>query len=121
MPSITQSEGEKGDRITPLLGESVVGEKTTGDWGIRRRRSVVGVREDGVRESEGLINGEGGTRGADVADIFLSAQLQAQLLPALEGVEIGVSLPDLSEKLNVVLLPVPGLDMAGDKALRKSV
>ena len=109
--------------MIPLFGESVTGEKTIGDCGIRRRRSEVGVRaeDEGVREREGLMKGEGGTRGADVEDVFRESQLHEQLLPALDGCEIGVSLPNLSEKLLVALLPVDGLEMAGDNALRKSV
>ena len=106
----------------PLLGESVTGEKTMGDCGMRSRRSEVGVRaeDEGVRERDGLMKGEGGTRGADV-EVFRESQLQEQLLPALDGCDIGVNLPNLSEKLLVALLPVDGLEMAGDNALRKSV
>lgn len=80
---------------------------------------MVGVRDEGLRESVGRTNGEGGTRGAEV-DLSLS-QLQERLLPALDGWEMGVNFPSLSEKLELVLLPVEGLDIAGDKALRKSM
>ena len=44
-----------------LLGESVAGEYM-GDWGMRSRRSAVGVRA----ELEGLTNGDGGIIGADM-------------------------------------------------------
>ena len=96
-----------------------------GDCGMRSRRSEVGVRpedvDDGFREREGLMKGEGGTSGADVEDVFRESQLQEQLLPALDGCDMGVNLPNLSEKLLVALFPVDGLEMAGDNALRKSV
>lgn len=45
--------------------------------------------------------------------------LHKQALPALEGAEVGVDLPDLSE--NVKLLPVEGLEIAGERAFRNSV
>ena len=64
LPSMIQSAGEKGDRIALLLEESVVGEKA-GDWGIRRRCSVVGVRPEGVRLGVGRTNGVGGMTGED--------------------------------------------------------
>lgn len=60
-------------------------------------------------------------RGADVAAVFLASFLHEQVLPALDGCDIGVKCPVLSEKLVFVLLAVDGLDKAGDNALRKSV
>lgn len=45
--------------------------------------------------------------------------LHEHALPALDGAEVGVDLPDLSEK--VKLLPVEGLDIAGERAFRNSV
>ena len=89
----------------------------------------VGVRADGVRESCGLTNGEGGIRGAEV-DLDMSfsfslsfslslSQLHEFTLPALDGCEVGVDFSDLSEKL--VLRLEEGVETAGDSALRKSV
>lgn len=45
--------------------------------------------------------------------------LHEQALPALDGAEVGVDLPDLSEKPK--LLPVEGLEIAGERAFRNSV
>ena len=88
---------------------------------MRSLLKVVGVRpEEGVRDSDGLTKGDGGTRGAEVVESLRLSQLQEQLLPALDGWDNGVNFPDLSWKLKVELLPVEGLDMAGDRALRKS-
>lgn len=103
-----------------------MGEKT-GDWGIRSRRSAVGVRpEEELRDSGGRTKGDGGISGADAADALRPSQWQEeQLLPALDGCDSGVNLPDRSEKLDVVLRLVEGLDVrgerAGQRALRKSV
>ena len=95
-----------------LFGESVAGEYI-GDCGMRSLR-----REVGVRAMLDRGNGDGGTRGAEEA--FRTSQLHEQLLPALEGCDVGDDLPDdLSEKL--ALLLVAGLETAGDRALRKSV
>ena len=44
---------------------------------------------------------------------------QEHALPALDGAETGVDLPDLSEK--VELRPEDGLERAGESALRNSV
>lgn len=95
-----------------LLGESVAGEYM-GDWGMRSRRSEVGVRA----EMDGRTTGDGGIMGAD--DGLWASWLHEQVLPALDGTEVGVDLPDLSQ--NVELLPVEGLDTAGERALRNSV
>ena len=84
---------------------------------MRNLRKVVGVRPEGVRTSGGRTNGEGGMSGADV--LFWLSQLQDRLLPALDGCDIGVNLPDRSEKLELLL--VEGLEIAGERAFRKSV
>ena len=63
----------------------------------------------------GRTNGVGGMLGEDT---LLSA-VQAHVLLALDGWEVGVSFPDLSEKLELLL--VAGVDKAGESALRKSV
>ena len=85
----------------------------------------MGVRADGARDRLGLTNGEGGTRGAEAAEFFRASQLQEEKLPALDGIDMGVNFPDLSEKQVLMLLAVDGLsidgEIAGDKALRKSV
>ena len=91
---------------------------------MRSLLSEVGVRAEGVRDKLGLTNGEGGMSGAEVAEVaevFRASHLQEHVLPALDGCDIGVRWPVLSEKLVLVLLAVDGLDMAGDSALRKSV
>lgn len=100
----------------------MAGEKT-GDCGMRSRRSCVGVRPLTLRGRSGRRNGEGGTRGADV--VLRASQWQEHVLLALIGCDIGVkgvSLPERSEKKPLwALCAVEGLEMAGDKALRKSV
>ena len=101
-----------------LLGESVAGDHI-GDWGMRSLLRVVGVRAEGVRDIGGRTKGEGGTRGADAAEVFRESHLQEQWLPALDGCEMGVNFPDLSEKLHVVL--EDGVERTGERALRKSV
>ena len=119
-PSITQSAGENGERIALLLalpsvllfGESVEGDQA-GDWGIRSRRKAVGVRA----EFGGRMKGEGGIIGADCV-FRLSRPLHMQLA-ALEGWVMGVDLPDMRSKMG--LLPVEGVDTAGERALRNSV
>lgn len=119
-PSTAQSAGENGDLIAlllallsvQLLGESVAGDHT-GDWGIRSRRRAVGVRA----ECGGLMNGEGGIIGADC--IFRLSWLLHMQLVALEGWVMGVDLPDRRSKMG--LLPVEGVETAGDRALRNSV
>ena len=52
---------------------------------MRSLRSVVGVRPEGGRDSDGLTKGDGGTRGAEVVESLRLSQLQEQLLPALDG------------------------------------
>lgn len=52
-------------------------------------------------------------------EVFRASLLHEQALPALDGAEVGVDLPDLSEK--VKLLPVEGLEIAGERAFRNSV
>lgn len=73
---------------------------------------MVGLRAEGG----GRMKGEGGMIGAEV---LWPSLLHEQALPALDGAEVGVDLPDLSE--NVKLLPVEGLDIAGERAFRNSV
>lgn len=53
------------------------------------------------------------------ADDFGTSLVHEQALPALDGADVGVDLPDFSQK--VELLPVDGLETAGDSALRNSV
>lgn len=118
MPSRNHSAGENGERIALLLGESVAGEYD-GDWGIRSLRNEVGVRAEigGRAECGGRTKGEGGIIGAE--DALCASLLQEHALPALEGADVGVDFPDLSE--NTELFPVDGLETAGDSALRNSV
>ena len=80
---------------------------------MRNLRKAVGVRA----ELGGLMNGDGGIIGADCV-LRLSWPLHMQL-EALEGWVIGVDLPEGRSKMG--LLPVEGVDIAGDKALRNSV
>lgn len=80
---------------------------------MRSLRSEVGVRA----ELGGRTKGDGGIVVAD--DGLWTSLLHEQALPALDGAEVGVDLPDLSQ--NVELLPVDGLETAGESALRNSV
>lgn len=80
---------------------------------MRSLRSDVGVRA----ELGGRTTGDGGIMVAD-EDLWTSL-LHEQALPALDGAEVGVDLPDFSQ--NVELLPVDGLETAGESALRNSV
>lgn len=80
---------------------------------MRSLRSDVGVRA----ELGGRTTGDGGIMVAD--EELWTSWLHEQPLPALDGAEVGVDLPDLSP--NVELLPVDGLETAGESALRNSV
>lgn len=53
------------------------------------------------------------------AEVLWASLLHEQALPALDGAEVGVDLPEMSEKLK--LLPVEGLEIAGERAFRNSV
>lgn len=80
---------------------------------MRSLRSEVGVRA----ELGGRTTGDGGIMAAE--DDLWASLLHEHALPALDGAEVGVDLPDLSQK--VELLPVDGLETAGESALRNSV
>ncbi len=115
-PSIAQSAGEKGDRMVLLrallFGESVEGDHA-GDCGMRSLFRPVGVRA----EFGGRMYGDGGIIGAE--DAFRpSGPLHIQLA-ALEGWVMGVDLPET--RSNIGLLPVEGVETAGESALRNSV
>ena len=77
---------------------------------------MVGVRPDGVRLRFGRTKGVLGMLGAEVLES--SPHVGKELL-VLDGWEMGVNFPDLSEKLELWL--VAGVEIAGDSALRKSV
>ena len=116
-PSRTQSAGEKGERKVLLrallFGESVQGDQA-GDCGMRSLLSPVGVRA----EFGGRMYGDGGIIGADC--VFRLSWLLHMQLAALEGWVRGVDLPvDIRSKTG--LLPVEGVETAGESAFRNSV
>ena len=77
-------------------------------------------REVGVRaELGGRMKGEGGIMGADVDEAFKISWLLHIQLFALDGWVMGVDLPESLSKTG--LLPVEGVDTAGERALRNSV
>ena len=63
------------------------------------------------------MNGDGGIIGADC--IFMLSWVLHMQLVALEGWVMGVDLPDMRSKMG--LLPVDGVETAGESALRNSV
>lgn len=119
LPSMLQSAGENGENTALLLGESVVGDQA-GDCGMRSlRRGVVMERAEGG----GRMKGEGGMIGAEDDALTMSWPLHVQLT-ALEGWVRGVDCPAVESLSKIGLLPVDGVERAGERfllRLRKSV
>src|ERR1700759_2665781 len=94
LPSMYQLVGEYGDRsVVALLGVALTGvalltalfgepQEEYGESGMRSFLNVVGfLFPEGVRETGGRTNGEGGIRGADVATSGVDAVVSLRESP----------------------------------------